>query len=323
MSSSANTQSTGWSARLSRVPTPLGGLALGIAGLGAAWASIAPEQAAFFKLASSLIAAALLIKVLLKFVLHPHLLREEMAHPVVSSVMPTFAMATMVVAQSLHGWLPGPTRALWLAAVILHLTLLAGFIYHRIRDFQMEKMVPSWFVPPVGIIVAAVSSPDMGFEGLVHGLFAFGLVSYCILLPTMLYRLFFHAPIPNAALPTFAIMGAPASLSLAGYVTITPEPHLTMVALLAPLSIFMTLTVYLAFFRLLRLPFSPGYAAFTFPMVIGAIALLKLASATMGPFAGVFAQLGYCELLVATVAVFYVAIRYVLYYLTPRPATTA
>ncbi|MCW1889915.1 hypothetical protein OK016_13235 [Vibrio chagasii] len=33
----------------------------------------------------------------------------------------------------------------------------------------------------------------------------------------------------------------------------------------------------MAFFKLLRLPFSPGYAAFTFPIVIGATALFKIA----------------------------------------------
>ncbi|MCY4472767.1 MAG: TDT family transporter [Kistimonas sp.] len=307
-----------WSARIGRVPTPLAGLALGIAGLGAAWASVAPAQAALFQLVSSLIAAVLVVKVILKFILHPHLIREELKHPVISSVMPTCAMATMVIAQSLHAWLPTPTRFLWLAAVVLHLSLLAAFIYHRLRDFSLDHMVPSWFIPPVGIVVAAVSSPGMGFENLAYFLFLFGLASYAVLLPTMLYRLYFRTPLPDAALPTFAIMGAPASLSLAGYVTITSQPDIMIIALLAPLSVFMTLTVYLAFIRLLRLPFSPGYAAFTFPMVIGATALLKLSASTNGVFADLFARLGYFELLVATVAVFYVAARYFLYYFPPR-----
>jgi tellurite resistance protein TehA-like permease len=37
----------------------------------------------------------------------------------------------------------------------------------------------------------------------------------------------------------------------------------------------LTAIVYVAFTRLLVLPFSPGYAAYTFPMAIGATALFK------------------------------------------------
>ena len=138
-------------------------------------------------------------------------------------------------------------------------------------------MVPSWFVPPVGIIVAAVTSSGMGYETLVQILFLFGLTAYFIELPAMLYRLIFKGTLPTPALPTFAIMAAPASLSLAGYLTISDAPDYLLIFVLTPLALFMTELVYIAFIRLLRLPFSPGYAAFTFPMVIGSTALTKLA----------------------------------------------
>jgi len=70
---------------------------------------------------------------------------------------------------------------------------------------------------------------------------------------------------------------------------------------------------------LLRLPFSPGYAAFTFPMVIGATALFKMATWMQG--VGVEAQfinqiyfLAYVELVIATSVVTYVAVRYYMNY---------
>ncbi len=312
-------RTTGLVSRLSRVPTPLGGLALGIASLGAAWSLVMPDHSQGLKLTAALIAAILVINVMLKFILHPHLIREDLSHPVVSSVMPTCAMAAMVIASALMPISEFAARALWVAAVLTHLVLLAGFVTKRVRDFDIEHMVPSWFVPPVGIIVAAVTSQGMGFEPLVKMLFIFGLLCYFIKLPIMFYRLIFKSTIPDAALPTFAIMGAPASLSLAGYLTITDNPSLIMISILAPLAIFMTAMVYMAFIKLLRLPFSPGYAAFTFPMVIGATALLKLESKVNGVFADLFYQLGLIELVVATVIVTYVAIRYILFYLKPRP----
>ncbi|WP_252177818.1 TDT family transporter [Endozoicomonas sp. 4G] len=310
---------TGLVSRLSRVPTPLGGLALGIASLGAAWSLVIPDQSLALKLTAAVIAAILVFKLMLKFILHPHLIREDLAHPVVSSVMPTCAMAVMVIAAALMPVSEIVARLLWSAAVLTHLVLLIGFVVHRVRDFDIEHMVPSWFVPPVGIIVAAVTSPGMGFEPLVQALFIFGVCCYFVKLPVMFYRLMFKNTIPDAALPTFAIMGAPASLSLAGYLTITDNPSLIMISVLAPLAIFMTAMVYMAFIKLLRLPFSPGYAAFTFPMVIGATALLKLEGKVTGVFADLFCQLGRIELWIATAIVTYVAIRYIIFYLKPRP----
>ena len=306
-------------AKLSRVPTPLGGLALSIASLGGAWVLASPDDATELKLVTAIIAAVLIIKVMLKFLLHPHLVKEELAHPVLASIIPTCAMGTMVIAQSLLPYAPAFAQALWLVAVGCHLLLLGSFVFHRSLQFKMEDMVPSWFVPPVGIIVAAVTSTGMGYESLVVGLFIFGLGSYFIKLPFMLYRLIFRDAIPNAALPTFAIMAAPASLSLAGYLTITDNPDPLLLLILVPLAIFMTLLVYMAFTRLLRLPFSPGYAAFTFPMVIGATALLKLdiwlSSHNLEWLAEIIRYLAEIEITIATAIVVYVSVRYLHHYL--------
>lgn len=313
---------TGLSVRLRNVPTPLGGLALGIASLGAVWALVLPGYAEWFKLSSALVASLLVLAIFFKFVSNPGLFREDLAHPVASSVMPTCAMASMVIAQSLLSVMPVFAKGLWLLAVITHLLLFIGFTVHRLIDFQLHHMVPSWFVPPVGIIVAAVTSAGMGHEKLVFMLFIFGLCCYFIKLPVMLYRLIFRETIPDAALPTFAIMAAPASLSLAGYLSITNQPNYLLVAVLLPLAIFMTSLVYIAFIRLLRLPFSPGYAAFTFPMVIGATALFKLADILhqqgYQKVCEVINNLAGFELLVATVIVFYVALRYLWFYFSPR-----
>ncbi len=313
---------TGLSVRLRKVPTALGGLALGIASLGSVWALVLPDSAELLKLISAFVAGLLVLGILLKFVSNPDLFREDLAHPVLGSVMPTCAMASMIIAQSLLSVAPGFAKGLWLAAVITHVFLFLGFVVHRFNDFRLHHMVPSWFVPPVGIIAAAVSSAGMGHEKLVFALFVFGLAFYFIKLPVMLYRLIFRESIPDAALPTFAVMAAPASLSLAGYLTITSQPDYILVAVLLPLAIFMTSLVYIAFIRLLRLPFSPGYASFTFPMVIGATALVKLADILnqqgYQKVCDVINNLAGFELLLATVIVLYVAIRYLWFYFSPR-----
>ena len=299
--------------RLAAAPTPMAGLALGIASLGWCW-----ENTGLFagqaQVLSAAIAAVLLLILTAKFVLHPRSLAEDLAHPVVGSVVPTFAMATMVVSASLEG---GPRELLWLLATGLHSVFLLAFVRHRLREFRLHHMVPSWFVPPVGIIVAAVASPGGELELLARGLMWFGLGCYGLLLPLMLYRLIFCTPVPDAAKPTIAILAAPASLSLAGYLTVITQPDPRLVAILLGVAVLMTALIYLALLHLLRLPFSPGYAAFTFPLVIGATALFKVtALATgLGLDPGILARLeglARLELMVATLMVAYVALRYAL-----------
>ncbi|MGL5156595.1 MAG: TDT family transporter, partial [Aeromonas veronii] len=161
------------------------------------------------------------------------------------------------------------------------------------------------------------------FAPLANGLLWFGIICYGLMLPLMLYRLIFSHEVPDAAKPTIAILAAPASLSLAGYLTVSQEPSLLLVAVLLGIAILMTGIIYLAFIKLLRLPFSPGYAAFTFPLVIGATALFKVAHLVEG-----FAQgshyveqirlLAHFELGVATVVVGYVALRYLMFFLPQR-----
>ncbi|QYJ96460.1 TDT family transporter [Shewanella alkalitolerans] len=298
------------------VPTPMAGLALGIASLGWCWENFT-ELNGYGQWAGAAIASVLLAVLSVKFFFHKHLLRQDLAHPVVGSVVPTFAMATMVVSNSLGQLFPVAGDALWLAAVALHIVFLVSFVYHRAKDFELHHMVPSWFVPPVGIVVADVSfSGNPTLAAIAQSTLIFGMLAYAVMLPMMIYRLMFTHEVPDAAKPTLAILAAPASLSLAGYLTVTATPSPVIIALLFGIAVLMTAIIYLAFYKLLRLPFSPGYAAFTFPMVIGSTALFKMANWMV--LEGIEAEyvqqvrdLAALELVVATVVVVYVALRYI------------
>ncbi|MBE4606660.1 TDT family transporter [Vibrio navarrensis] len=302
-------------AKVMGAPTPMAGLALGIASLGWCWENFA-ELHGYGQWLSAALASVLLLILAVKFLFHRHLLRQDLAHPVVGSVVPTFAMATMVVSNSLGHLFPIAGDVMWSVAVALHIVFLLSFVYHRAKEFELHHMVPSWFVPPVGIIVADVSfSGNPVLAPVAHGALLFGMLAYVVMLPIMIYRLMFTHEVPDAAKPTMAILAAPASLSLAGYLTVTAHPSPVIVALLFGIAVLMTAIIYLAFFTLLRLPFSPGYAAFTFPMVIGSTALFKMAAwmKTVDISAEYVAQvqwLASLELIVATLVVGYVAMQY-------------
>ncbi|WP_411752398.1 TDT family transporter [Serratia sp. (in: enterobacteria)] len=304
------------------LPTPVAGLALGIASLGWCLENALPLHG-IGQNTGALIAAVLLCVIAARFILHPDTLAQDLKHPVMGSIIPTFAMAAMVVSKALGHFLPLAGQILWVGAVLIHLTALTFFIYHRAQQPNLHHMVPSWFIPPVGIIVADVSCPADAYTEFALILLAMGMVSYLLMLPIMIYRLMFRSEVPDAAKPTIAIMAAPASLSLAGYLTVVKEPSMLICAVLLGVALLMTIVIYCAFFRLMRLPFSPGYAAFTFPMAIGATALYKMANLLSSyPQAAEYAHQLYmmatAEAVVASLVISYVSVLFIHHYLIPK-----
>lgn len=300
------------------VPTPLAGLALGIASLGMGLEKSLPLHN-FGQVLGALTSMTLTLLLAGKFALNPRLLLEELKHPVLGSILPTIAMALMLQSKSLSIVNARAAQGLWLLAVGLHLCLLLAFVVFRIRQFSLHQMVPSWFVPFVGISVAAMTVPNQAYNNLAYGLMVFGMASYAALLPVMWYRLIFANQIEDASKPTIAILAAPASLSLVAYLSLEPAPSLLLCSLLLGVAVLMTSIIYVAFFKLLRLPFTPGFAAYTFPMAVGATALYKVSDLLAAYPAALEYSLqlkffAVLEMIVATVVVAYVCCRYLIFY---------
>ncbi|MBH0031060.1 TDT family transporter [Pseudoalteromonas sp. SWYJZ98] len=296
-------------------PTAMADLALGIASMGWAWENVfnLNNHGQFL---GALLASVLILLLAAKFLLHPHLLKADLAHPVAGSVIPTFAMANLVISNSVGQFNPLVGDIMWVLAFVLHLIFLVSFLYQRAKKFNFEDMAPSWFVPPVGIIIADITfSGNPTLAWLAYSALVIGISTYAIMLPIMFYRFLLALKSDYEIQPTLAILAAPASLTLAGYFHIVANPSLVIVGALFILAIIKTLIVYVLFIKLLRRPFTPSYAAFTFPMVIGATALFKMADWMQSinlaiPFIDTVDYLATFELIVATAVVCYVSGRY-------------
>lgn len=191
--------------RLRGLPTPMAGLALGVASLGWCMENALPLNG-WGQLIGAFTASALLLLLVLRFVLHAETLWEDLKHPVVGSIVPTFAMSLMVISPRAASRFPDICRRALVRRH--HASPGCPYCVHLVSPARpcAGKMVPSWFIPPVGIIVADVAFPGVpAFLPFAQTLFVIGLVSYAILLPTMLYRLFFLPQVANAAKPTLAI----------------------------------------------------------------------------------------------------------------------
>ena len=138
--------------KFSTIPTPMASLALGVAGLGLGLEKALPLHS-FGQAIGALIAFVMLLFIAAKYALNPALLRRDIKDPVTGSVLPTFAMALMLISKTLSTWNATAGTNLWLIAIALHLTLAVVFAFHRLKSFSLQQMVPSWFVPFVGIIM--------------------------------------------------------------------------------------------------------------------------------------------------------------------------
>lgn len=259
------------------IPTATAGLALGLASLG--WCA---DQLfgldGKIQLHSALLTQPLLLAVLLKFVLHPMLLRQELSQPVAGSLLPVVCMAIFVQSAALQPLLPVLANGLWWFALTAHLLLLCFFVRFRLANFQFTDMVPAWFIPPIGFVVAVLTAPATAPLWLLQTLSLAGLLVYLVMLPLMLYRLRHGQPLSAAQQPLQAIIAAPGSLTLSGLLCLPLAAAIPTSVLLglSTVALVLTLRVWWQLPSLLSGRFNPAFAACTFPMVISATALLKL-----------------------------------------------
>ena len=299
--------------KLKRYPVALTGLALGVAGLSAALSNVFGNGVLFV---GSTISAFFLIVILAKNLMYPLVLLEELKHPTVSSFVPTFDMALMIIASAIVHGHPFLGKTLWLLAIVIHSVCLGFFLKNRLREFSLELMIPSWFVPPIGIVIASVTGSQMGFPFISQVIFYIGFVFYIIMLPMMFYRVIFANLIDDDRLPSFGIMAAPPNLCVAGYLVAFPEPNLIILAVLVGLALFSTCLVYMSMIRIWKIKFSPIYASYTFPLAISSTAMIKVANyfkPLNSEFYYFFHIISMIELLIAAIVIPYIFVKMILW----------
>ena len=221
-------------------------------------------------------------------------------------------MTTMQLCVYIKDFAPFLCEAIWLAAVAAHAILIIRFSKNFMLNLELKNVFPTFFIAYVGIVVASVTAPAFGYFTLGYYIFWFGFVAYMLLLALVTYR-YLHHPIPEAAKPLICIYTAPMSLSLAGYFAVVPDKNFLLITVMQIAAQGLFFFILSLMPRLLRLPFYPSYAAFTFPFVITASALrLSLDYyARLGVVLHEFFQyLYYFECIVASFFVFYVTLHF-------------
>ena len=296
--------------KINKMPLALTGLALGVGGIFNAWTIFTGIK--YFDYVGALISSILILTIITKIFSSFGDFLNDLEHPVAGSTIPTLDMAVMVISSSVVQFVKPLGVAMWFTAIAVHVIFAFTFLAHRINLKDHHHILPSWFVPPVGIVVAAVTGTNMGFPQVSQVIVYIGTVLYIILFPFIFYRIIFHDPLADDRFPAFAVMGAPANLCLCGYLSAFTDYNTALLNFLLALGLFTTFKVYLSLIRAFQIKFIPLFAAYTFPLAIGAQALLKYANyskSVNGEYYYIWNIVSIFELIVASMMIIYVFVN--------------
>jgi tellurite resistance protein len=210
------------------MPASYFGIILGLAGLGNAWrgAARAWQLPAFISewiyLVAGLVWAALVVLYVLKAILAPAKLMEEVAHPVQCCFIGLAGVATMLVAGGLvPHWRTGASIifAIGFTFTFLFAVWRTGGLWQGERDHGATTAV--LYLPTVAgsfvsaIVVSALGYPDWGQLA-----FGAGIFSWVAMESVLLHRLLMGPTKAIPLRPTLGIQLAPAPVGALAYIAI-------------------------------------------------------------------------------------------------------
>ena len=214
---------------IKKVPVPLCGVMLGLAALG----NLLQSYSEGIRYVCGIFAAFLLVLVLLKLIMFPQMIKEDMKNPIMASVAGTFPMALMLLSTYVKPFIGKGAYYIWLFAIALHVVLIVYFTVKFIAKLQMPKVFASYFIVYVGIVVPSVTAPAYEKISIGTVAFWFGFVTLVLLLILVTYRYVKFKEVPDPAKPLICIYAAPTSLCIAGYIqSVTPKSYGFILAML-------------------------------------------------------------------------------------------
>ena len=296
---------------IKKMPLPIAAVALALAALG----NLLMTYSTVARTILGSIAAIVLGLLTIKIIVCWENVKKEFNNPVIASVVPTYSMALMLLSGYLKPIAYMPALALFWIGLIIHLVLMILYTTKYIIKFNIKKVFTSIFIVYVGIGVGGITAPAFGLASLGKVIFWFALISLLVLLVLVAYRVWVIKEVPEPAFPTTVIFAAPAALTLAAYLNSFESKNLNMVYFLAILVGVLYIVGLVYLIKGLKLKFYPSYAAFTFPLVISAIALKGTNGLLIKMGKGI-SWLKYVvnvQEIIATIIVLYVCVRFVMF----------
>ena len=257
--------------------------------------------------AASALFIILLVIYFVKTLRYPQAVRSELRHPIRVNFFPTVSISLLLLSIAYLEAAPEAALWLWAAGATLHLgftvAIFGSWLHHT--HYEIKHINPAWFIPVVGNIIVPVAGVRLGFAETSWFFFSIGLIFWVVLMTIVLYRLFFHEPLPARLAPTLFILLAPPSVGFIAYVGMTGNLD-AFARILYYVALFLALLLASNALRFLRLPFFISAWAYSFPLAALTLATLIISTRLPGAF---FQMLSYGLLALLSLVVAILALR--------------
>ena len=278
---------TGSEKRLPHLPVSIFSTVMGLSGFAIAWQKAhqalgAPDL--IWKIIAGFTTAlfvGLLVAYGLKLIRHFPEVAAEWKHPVRVSFFPTISISLLLLGVCWVEQSPPIAFLLLIAGASLHfaftLAILSSWMYHTHYDIKHAN--PSWFIPVVGNLFVPILAAHFGLIELAWFFFSIGIVFWGVIMTIVLYRIFFHDPVPPKLLPTLFILIAPPAVGLIAYSALTPEMD-AFSRVLYYTALFMTILLVGNVKRFTKAGFFISSWAYSFPLAAVSIATFLMGKRT-------------------------------------------
>ena len=203
--------------------------------------------------------------------------KEELNNPVRLSFFPTFTISLLLLSIAFLEVNVPASRYLWVVGATLHLAATLAILSAWIRQtkFEINHFNPAWFIPVVGNILVPIAGVRHTNVEVSWFFFSIGIVFWILLFAIMLYRLFFHHPLPQKLFPTFFILIAPPAVGFISYLKLNGGVD-NFAKILYYFALFLVLFLFVQVRMFIGIKFYLSWWAYSFP-----IAAITIASAAM------------------------------------------
>lgn len=266
--------------KLVHFPISFFAVVMGLSGLTLAWraagSELLPSASFWLGLFTSLVMLAVTVLYTIKIIRYPQAVIAESRHPIRLNFFPAFSISLLLLAvvwQDYHSL----SHTLWMvgAAVQICLTVyvISSWIHHT--HYTLSHANPSWFIPVVGNIIAPIAGSHLGYSEISWFFFSVGIVFWIVLLTIVMYRLFFHEPLPARLTPMLFILLAPPSVGFVSYTNLVGELDV-FARVIYYVGLFLCLVLVSNILRFAKVPFFISSWAYSFPLAALTIATAKM-----------------------------------------------
>ncbi len=300
------------SPRIAHFPISFFSMIMGLSGFTLAWkgasASFLNGMAVWpvFAYATSIAMIIVSIFYAAKIWRYPHAVLEEIHHPVRINFFPSFSISLLLLSVVWQHETMISTY-LWIAGTALQIALtlyvMSSWIHHA--HYTLSHANPSWFIPVVGNIIVPITGSQLGYTELSWFCFSIGIVFWIVLLTIIMYRLFFHEPLPARMTPMLFILLAPPSVGFVSYTSLVGQLDI-FARVIYYIALFLGLLLAMNIFRFIKVPFFISSWAYSFPLAALTVATMKMSHLTSNLF---FAVMSIVLLCLLTVLLIWLVIR--------------